>query len=230
MQLVQRHPLAPPVGQRPHLLVRGEDAVEVRGARKWASWARSVSRCPPCADGSTSITRPSVVQSRLPDHRSPCSRAGGSGGGAYRSMSASTRSTRATSAAESAPRSAEVRRCGRRRRSANHSGQCGARRRWSAAATRCSRSTARRRSRRRPGASPPARDRSARPRRATAAPVSTHSSTSRSGRTAMTSGIPTPPGLGLASQRRPAASVSKNRGGAGASRGPWRRPRCRRRA
>ena len=48
--------------------------------------ARSVSRCPPCAAGSTRCTRPSAAQSMLPDHRSPCSRAGGSGGPASSSI------------------------------------------------------------------------------------------------------------------------------------------------
>ena len=44
-----------------------------------ASIARSVSRWPPCAAGSISQA-PSVDHSTLPDQRSPCSRAGGSGG------------------------------------------------------------------------------------------------------------------------------------------------------
>ena len=55
------------------------------------SMARSTSRCPPYAAGSTNETRPgplpgpvgpvgSMPQSTLPFQRSPCSRAGGSSG------------------------------------------------------------------------------------------------------------------------------------------------------
>ena len=46
---------------------------------KRSSMARSVSRWPPCAAGSTSQPRP-PAHSTLPLHRSPCSRAGGSAG------------------------------------------------------------------------------------------------------------------------------------------------------
>ena len=44
--------------QRPYLLVAGDDVAQVGGAAEEASWARSVSRCPPWAAGSISIDRP----------------------------------------------------------------------------------------------------------------------------------------------------------------------------
>ena len=57
--------------------------------------ARSVSRWPPWAAGSTSHGRPSASQSRLPDHRSPWMRAGGSGGPASSAIRSQTRSMHA---------------------------------------------------------------------------------------------------------------------------------------
>ena len=67
------------------------------GSPNRPSIARSVSRWPPCAAGSTS-TAPSWPHSTLPDHRSPCRRAGGSAGPVSRSSPVRSRSQTASTA------------------------------------------------------------------------------------------------------------------------------------
>ena len=121
VQLVERRdpPSRRPAGGPPRRQRRsGPDRPPKR-----ASMARSVSRCPPCAAGSTSHGRPSASHSRFPDHRSPWMRAGGSGGPA---RSASRSHSRSMTAAPSAGSRRPSRTNGRTRRSAQNVGQSSA--------------------------------------------------------------------------------------------------------
>ena len=75
---MQRDPLLPADGQRVRLVVGGEAVVTEPTEQPII--ARSNSRCPPWHAGSISQLVPLVSIRRLPAHKSPCRRAGGSAG------------------------------------------------------------------------------------------------------------------------------------------------------
>ena len=167
------------------------------GRPKSRSMARSTSRWPPCAAGSMSRARPSAPASTLPPHRSPCSRAGGSGGPASSGRRAATAST-ARRPAASRPA------CGSTREQAVlgvergpvvglRAGQVDASR---AAGRRAARRAARRRSAGAPAACSAARSRPSRSSPAASSrPASIHASARRRGGascTASTSGTAAP--------------------------------------
>ena len=219
VQLVQRDPGPPPVGQRRDLVVarRGSGPDAARPPNR-ASWARSVSRCPPCAAGSISHTR-SAVHSRFPGHRSPCNPDGRSLGCPYRSMRFST-------ASRPAPRRRRRVRPDRRpfggtatavaARTTAASAvpgplSCGSEPMYPGHGAPYPSAPAPVRRRQLPTEPLGRRRRSARPRPPTPGPAGPAAPRSTSG-----TGAP-PPALASASQRSPAASASKNPAGTGSS-------------
>ena len=180
-ELPERHPALVAVGERVRL-PRRRRACAAMGVPNSRSIARSTSRWPPYAAGSIRYGRPSAPASTLPRQRSPCSRAGGSGGPASAGSRSITASIAPAPPAGSAPRSdgrAQQRRqpvLGVERRPVGRGGgrehdraepQAAVRR---ARRRRAERAARRRRGRARDrGRAPPRRARRARPRRSTRA-------------------------------------------------------------
>jgi hypothetical protein len=120
-----RDPFAVPATEQRRMDEQRDELVETHAATRdrWGrpnrvSIARSVSRCPPYALGSTSRQRPSVHHSTFPDHRSPCRRCGGSAGPAIAATPPITFSTAATAPGSSDRASQASRSSGCSRRAA----------------------------------------------------------------------------------------------------------------